>query len=278
MENVVTVLNSIISEAKLSTYFSNINFDDITKIHITICNKNNDWLGKVIPKSSNDKLTFELFIHQSIINDLQTAKDDKYNFAKSVIFHELYHINEMLITNKIIDIVALHDIKRDCTKSLLTNLGYLQWSEYYAHHNSSKHFKPSIHIAKHIEQAEVSLTILKETAEKENIATMFEFMYNNIEKFISSSVILAANYNCSHDSSYLKIIRRYEYSNLYAPFYNHINEIINYMDSLYNSYPEWINENVFLEVGEKLFSIIHSFNMTYSTNDLSDNFIFKLKE
>lgn len=46
------------------------------------------------------------------------------------------------------------------------------------------------------------------------------------------------------------------------------------MDTLYQTYPNWISEEQFLTIGKELFSIIHDYNMTYSTSDLSDNFIF----
>ena len=43
-------------------------------------------------------------------------------------------------------------------------------------------------------------------------------------------------------------------------------------------YPSWLSENQYIKLGKSLMKILEIYGITYSTDDLSDNFIFKLKE
>lgn len=275
MNKQIDIINSIISDVKSYDDFKDVSFDNIDKIHITIIDNAIKWLGKVVPSRLNDNLVFELFIQNSVIDDLFSGDENKILFAKSIILHELYHIKELTLTNKIIDIMPIYSIKKDCTMSLLLNLGYMQWSEYYAHFNSAKHYHSSTNIADSIYQSEISLTALKHQLDNESQVIMPEFMYDNINDFISKTIKLAAIYNQTHDDHFLEPIHEYNHRKLYQYHYKYIYTIISYMDKFYQTYPSWISEKSFLEIGKKLFSIINDYDITYSTSDLSDNFIFK---
>lgn len=278
MINDIDIINSVLLEAKSLEDFKNVPIDAIIRIHITILNKRNDWLGKIVPILYEGKLAFEIFIHQSVIDDLQSDENDKIGYARAVILHELYHLKEMSMTNNIIDVTLVHNIKRDCTFNLLNSLGYLEWGEYYAHFNSTKHYKGHNNMSDSIYQSEISLSVLSSKLDEENDVMMPEFMYDNIHSFISKSVIFAARYNCSQDESYIKNLRRYKNSNLYKAHYNYISDLIVYMDSLYQTYPNWISKSIFLDIGRRLFSIIHYYNITFSSDNLLDSFVFvKLK-
>lgn len=274
MNKQIDVINSIISETKSYNDFKDISFDNISKVHITIIDNAIKWLAQVVPSISNDNLVFELYIQNSVIEDLLSNDKNKFSYAKSIILHELYHIKEFTITNQIIDIMPIYNIKKDCTKSLLVNLGYTQWTEYYAHFNSAKYYCSSTNIADSIYQSEISLTLLKQQLDNEAQVKMYEFMYDNINKFIANTIKLAAIYNQTHDDSFLATIQKYNHEKLYQYHYEYIYTIISYMDNLYQTYPSWISGKYFLEIGKKLFSIIHDYGITYSTSDLSDNFLF----
>lgn len=74
---------------------------------------------------------------------------------------------------------------------------------------------------------------------------------------------------------------RKEFSDMYDEFpylekyfdlvYTHLNELI-------QTYPMWISEKEYITIGKILFQILDMNNIVFSTEDLSDNFIFKLRE
>lgn len=274
MNKPIDLINLIILEAKSYDDFKDITFDNIAKIHLTIMDNNIEWLGMTIPNISNNNLVFELYVQDTIIDDLFSKDEDKCMFSKSVILHELYHIKELVKTNNIIDIMPIYNIKKDCTRSMLINLGYKQWTEYYAHFNSAKYYCSNTTLSDVIYQSEITLSLIKQTIVDESQVQLFEFMYNNIAEFIATSIKFIAIYNESQDISYLKSLKKYEQNDLYINHYNYIHKIIPYMDELYHTYPTWVSEEKFLEIGKTLFSIIHEYGITYSTPDLSDNFIF----
>lgn len=274
MNKYIDIINKIISEAKMNADFKDVPLQNILKIHVTVIDNTVEWLGKIIPSNSNDIIVFELFLQKSVVDDLLSNDKNQSMFAKSIIFHELYHLKEIVLTNKTINIMPIYNITKDCTRSMLIHLGYTQWSEYYSHYNSAKFHYYIPELSECINQSEISLTLLKQTLEKEPDIQLLEFMYNNIKAFIARSIKFVAIYNQSKDNSLLESISKYKYGKLYLPHYNFILKMTTYMDNLYQTYPNWISEENFLIIGKELFSIIHDYNMTYSTSDLSDNFIF----
>jgi len=274
MYNLFDVIKSIITETKSHNDFKSVSFDNINKIHITVMDNNIEWLGMIAPSISNNKLVFELFVQNSIFEDLLSNDNDKKLYAKSIIIHELYHLKELSISNNKIDIMPIYNIKRNCTRSLLINLGYKQWTEYYAHYNSAKYYCPPVNLSNVIYQSEISLTVIKRELYNSQDIQLPEFIYKNIEDFISFTVKLAAIYNQSKNDDILNHLQKYKNNTLYMNHFNYIYKIISYMDNIYQAYPDWVSEEKFLVIGKRLFSIVHDYNITYSTNDLSDNFIF----
>lgn len=275
MNNQINIINSIINEAKSHDDFNDISFEKIIKIHITVIDKNIEWLARVIPASFDNDLLFEIYIQNFIIDDLLSDNNDKASYAKSIILHELYHIKELTITNRKINIIPIYSIKRSSTQAMIINLGYKQWSEYYAHYNSTKYYCPPVNLSNVIYQSEITLTVIKRQLDSSVDIQLPENMYNSIENFVSQVIKLAAIYNQSQNDNYLNDIQKYQNDTLYVHHYNFIYKIIAYMDNLYKTYPNWISEKQFLLIGKEIFSIIHDYNITYSTDDLSDNFIFK---
>lgn len=275
MDKQINIINSIINEAKLNNDFRDISFEKIIKLHITVIDKSIEWLGMVVPTSSNKDLLFEVYIQNFIIDDLLSDDNDKVLYARSIILHELYHIKELTLTNHKINIMPIYNIKRNSTRTMLINLGYKQWSEYYAHYNSAKYYCPPVNLSNVIYQSEITLTVIKNQLDNSVDIQLPENMYNSIENFVSQVIKLAAIYNQSKNDNYLKNIQKYQNNVLYSHHYNFIYKIISYMDSIYKDYPNWISEDQFLLIGKEIFSIVHDYNITYSTDDLSDNFIFK---
>ena len=76
-------------------------------------------------------------------------------------------------------------------------------------------------------------------------------------------VLLEEFQGCYSDYAYTKV---------------YFKSIYDYLSTLIDNYPNWISENSYIEFGKMLLSIFEINNITYSTEDLSDNFIFKKKE
>lgn len=274
MNKQIDIINTIISEAKTYDDFKNVSLENILKIHVIVIDNDIEWLGKIVPNDSDGSIIFELFLQNSVIDDLLLDDNKKSLLAKTIILHELYHLKEITFTNKFINIMPIYNIVKDCTRSMLIYLGYTQWSEYYSHYNSAKYHYSLPELSDCINQSEISLTVLKQTLDNNPQVQLPEFMYNNIKSFIAKIIKFTAIYNQSKDDFFLESVKKYKYDTLYLSHYNYILKMIPYMDTLYKTYPDWLSEEDFLIIGKELFSIIHDYNITYSTSDLSDNFIF----
>lgn len=275
MNNLVNTIQSILNDAQSQDDFLDYPLTVISKIHITIIDRVGDWEAKITPIVLHGKLNFELYIKSNIVEYLNSKDIEQNKYGKSIIFHELYHVKEFLITNHAIPLMPIYDIIRNSTHSMLLYLGYIQWTEYYAHFNSTKYYQPTSDDIR--ESAELIAEILSTI--KMGIDTYAEYqlpegLFKGINLFISQTVILSARYNQTHDKSYMIQPQSIKSATDFKKQYNYINQIILYMDNLYQTYPAWISEEKFLEIGKTLFSIIHEYGITYSTPDLSDNFIF----
>lgn len=254
MNKQIDIINTIISEAKTYEDFKGVPLENIIKVHITVRDDNIEWLGKIIPSSSNNDIDFELFLQNSVINDLLSNDSSKSLFAKSIILHELYHLKEITFTNKFLNIMPIYNIVQDCTRSMFIYLGYTQWSEYYSHYNSSKYYYSLPELSDCINQSEISLTVLKQALDNKSQVQLPEFMYNNIRSFIAKAIKFAAIYNQSKDNSLLESIKKYKHGKTYLSHYNFILKIIPYMDVLYQTYPNWISEEQFLAIQSSFFT------------------------
>lgn len=275
MNESINIIKSIISETQQLKDFQNIPLEIIVRIHITIIDKTEQWLAKVIPIESGNYLQFELYIKTEILEQLYSSDEAERMLGKSVILHELYHVKEFILTNRKIDLMPIYNIAKVDTHSLLLNLGYIQWTEYYAHFNSSKYYRePPVDIKEFAKLSHESIDIINGYINLNKECQMKECVFDLIKIFIEYTVKLSARYNQTHDQSYILSLQPIAEDITYVKHYEYIKEIISYMDHCYQTYPDWVSENKFLEIGKNLFSIVNSYGITYSTDDLSDNFIF----
>ena len=275
MDTLINTIQSVLDEAQLQKDFLDYPLIVISKIHITIIDRIGDWEAKIIPAVSSGKLNFELYIKRNIVEFLYSKNIEQKMYGKSIIFHELYHVKEFLITNNAIPLMPIYNIIRNSTHSLLLYLGYIQWTEYYAHYNSTKYYQPySDDIKESIELVDDILTTIKHGIDIYDEYQLAEGLFKGINIFISCTIILSARYNQAHNESYMILLQSIHNETAFDRQYKYIRKMILYMDNLYQTYPTWVSEEMFLEIGKTLFSIIHDYGITYSTPDLSDNFIF----
>jgi len=270
--------NIIIDIIKTFSKQINLDFDLICRIHIIVLDKSIEWMGKVNPVVYNDTLCFELFLQYDLLNDIISLDNDKTYKQKNIILHELFHCKEMSITSSHVNWKKLYfHPPIDTTKLLLFDTAIHQWSEYYAYYNSSQYYSRDINILKYLFDIEVTTgalhLLLIEQSTMNDIQINNDTM-DNITKFIHNFIMFIANYNSTKDVKCQKVLEYIKCSSIYHKYYPYFTDLIYYMDTLYNTYPEWVSESAFIEIGYKLFSFIQINHITYSTNDLSDNFIF----
>lgn len=253
--------------------FDNLSFKDINKIDIVM--PNSDFCGKIDPFYISDNLLFNFLFDQNVVNNLQSSDMEIRDKAISIILHELYHYKEITLTaNNINYHKLIFDNNYYNTYTMVLALGYKQWSEYYAYYNSAKFYQRDIIFDNVIKQSWTTLQAMRDMLLKNDTVQMpFQF-YLNIKNFISNAIMFVAQYNNSLNPKYLQLIQQYKNNTYYSKHYEYIMDLIEYMYSLYNSYPTWISESKFIQIGKYLLNILQRYDITYSTNDLLDNFIF----
>ncbi len=254
--------------------FKDISFERIQKIMIVPPNSN--FRGKIIPHYITGKLIFDLLLDKNATTNLSSNDINSRNESLAIIFHELYHYKEALITSKNIDYHKLiFDDNYSDTYTMVLSIGYKQWTEYYAYYNSAKYQIRNILFDNCVLQSWTSLQAMHNMLlDTETIQMPFSF-YENIKHFISNAIMFTAQYNYLANSQYLTSICKYKNNKDYSKHYEYIIELIPYLRNLYNSYPNWISEAKFIEIGKYLLNILHRFNIEFSTKDLSDNFVYK---
>lgn len=273
-------IQNVINYIKVYAKQIDLDFNLIYRIQLVIHDKGCVYEGKINPITINDTLHFELFIQQNVLNNLLSENADKVIFSQNVIQHELYHCKEMSITSAYIDWHTLYFLSTmTTTKSLLLDTAVHQWSEYYAYYNSSKNYERDIKIIDYMSSANASLKVLyNKLIENPNMSEIqiINSFITNIISFIHISITLIAHYNSTHSKKYMKELDYIRRSTQYSEYYSYLKDLSYYMHSLYITYPKWVSEDAFVELAYKLFSFIHINNLTYSTKDLLDNFMFKL--
>lgn len=259
--------------AQTNCDFNNLSFKDINKIEIVI--PNSDFCGKVDPFYINNSLLFDFMFDQDVINNLQAPNIRTRDKATSIVMHELYHYKEITITaNNTNYHNLIFDNNYSNTYTMVLSLGYKQWSEYYAYYNSSKYYQRNIIFDNVIRQSCATLQSMHNILYKNDIVQMPFQLYLNVKNFICNAIMFVAQYNYCLNSEYLKLIQKYQNDIYYSKHYEYIITLIEYMSNLYDSYPNWVSESKFIQIGKFLLNIFQRYNITYSTNDLSDNFKF----
>lgn len=273
--------NDFVSTVKTLAEHIGLDFSAINRIHVAIYESLTAWKGKVDTVNINGKLCFEIFFQQHVIYDydydLDSDNTDKKLLAKSIILHELFHCKEMLTTSLCTDWENLYFHKPiNTTRLWLFDSAIHMWGEYYAYFNSSKYYERNVNLIDVLSTSNAELKVLHNEFSKtpviDNIQIPTSFM-RHIDAFIHRCIMLVAYYNSTHKRKYLKEFKHIENSPIYQNYHPYLKDLSHYMDFLYITYPNWISESAFVELGRKLFSFIRINSLTYYTTDLSDNFI-----
>lgn len=266
-KNIINFIQSLCKEINLD---SNL----IKRINITIYDETNEWIGKVNPIYIENQLCFEILLQKDIIDNLQSSDYTKAQKSKSVIMHELFHCIEMATSsNNIEDWRNLYfHLPITTTRLLFLDTALHQWSEYYAYYNSAKIAERKVELSQKICTVDACNTVLYQEIQNNNLPNIQipPTFHENYISFIHLCIQLVAHYNSTHNKIYIQEINQYSRSSLYQYYYPYIKDLANYMDNLYQTYPNWISEGALIELGYKLFSFIKIHNLWFTTSDLSD--------
>lgn len=216
---------------------------------------------------NTNPITFDIFLCETIVKCI-SIPNEKYDFAKAVILHEIFHCKEINITSQIIG-NKYYFIRTESTYLFVLRIGMQQWSEYYAHFNSSIYHQTKTRIDETSKDIEAYMTVFGEKLHDEKILQMPEAFLIKIEEFIRSVIIAVAQNNQLGNE---KLTVRNSYINGY------IIDISIFMKQKYLEYPTWIFINNFINIGKEFMKFMYNYHIDYSTDDMSDNFIFKYIE
>lgn len=213
-------------------------------------------------------ITFDILLYETIVKCI-SIPNKSYDFAKAVILHEIFHCKEISITSQIID-NKFYFTRTDSTYLLLLRIGMQQWSEYYAHYNSSVYYRTNPKLDESAKDIDAYMTVFSEAMHNENIEIQMpeEFLLK-MENFIRSVIIAVAQNNQLGNE---KITTHNVYLN------NYVFNVSIFMKQKYSEYPTWVSLQNFVDIGKKLMRFLHNYHIGYTTEDLSDNFIFKFIE
>lgn len=190
---------------------------------------------------------------------------------KNIILHELYHIEDMIILNKITNIYDMIDKGKKCTstRELLIGMAIHEFGEYYAYHNIPEFDITKEGFEKSVYEADVNLTAMKLFGIDHNVMKLPESAKIELWNFISKNIIICANDNKSngifeefYDNLKIKYIGLYEYAR----------SINLFMTSELENYHKNANEEFYLKVGKKLVSLFNKYGLNFGASDYSDNF------
>ena len=272
-QNKLDILNKWIEEIKF----------DKNLIHSIIFIADKSLYGTTMPNIVNGTINFIIEISDDIVPYICEVQDETDKFiAKSVFQHEIFHFKEILFLynsnllptpNPIND-----DFPMNTTYNYLYDSAIKLWSEFYACYENYKinpwHEIPNIEIDVNI--LNKCIIYLSDSIIKYKEIKMHKEILQYSYTLWYHMVSLMAVYMQNKEPLLLK-----EFQDCYSDYpytEEYFKSIYGYLLNMIEHYPNWISEDNYIEFGKKLLSIFEINGITYSTNDLSNNFIFKKKE
>lgn len=215
--------------------------------NIIICNDGN--FGLVVP-DYQQPLKFNIWFSKYTVLFVYNAMLNKVSYGKSIIFHELQHCKEILITNAKIDIERIDEPESYNLTNHYLYLGYHQWSEYYAYYHSAvicpatfKNVDKFPNIVKDIE-------IFKSYKPYDAVIVHKTHYQNNIEPFVRNAIVLISHFKSGINSDAERILKEFMSINENIKIY--FDRIIQEFDGFYQNYPKNISYSNFIKLGKVL--------------------------
>lgn len=205
--------------------------------------------GLVVPNYQLP-LNFNIRFSKYPILFVFNTKLNKVLYGKSIIFHELQHCKEILITSTKVDIGQID--RPECYS--LTNhylyLGYHQWSEYYAYYHSAFIYPAAIKSVDKFHDILKNIEIFKSYKSYDAIIIHETHYQSNIEPFVRNAIILISHLKAGVNSDAERVLK--EFISIDENIKIYFDIIIQLFDNFYQNYPENVSYNNFIELGESL--------------------------
>lgn len=245
----------------------------INELHIIKYDDSLGFYGKVNPIIVNNTLKFNIIYTDIVITWFYNKNSNKYIYAKSIIYHELYHLKEMCYTSKNVPQSILFLDENMSTHDVILCFALHQWSEYYAYRYSSKINTESFNLKNNIIDAYANLSVCSDHAKDNTTVSIPPEMEEKISKFISKCIREIAFYHETGDIKFIDQINQYKDS--YPNEYNYFIFLEKLLLQKWSEYESKISKEWLLDFGKSLYYIYKLYHLDFSTDDLSDNFIFK---
>lgn len=235
----------------IASYISKFSFDiglDTSTIRNIIIANLNDTAARVEEPQTVQRV-FDIFINEYLIWYLHDEKLSKEVYSEAVIKHELFHcidtLNMLHINRNIIDKPL------DNYDDLCLSIGYYQWSEYFAHYNSSKIFPSDIiKLQTDYQPLYKSIRTFKEACICSIDSPHFELYNKHINLFIQKIIILLANMNSIESQIHIVELEKYKsIDNSVREYIDNVNSILNH---IYMTYPKLLSYETFRMLGKTL--------------------------
>ena len=187
-----------------------------------------------------------------------------YSFAYHKVHHEMCHVQDYETICKHMDGNLLSD---DCPheyglNSLYFVNGYKFFGEYISYRNCFDSYSeqyPRYDLLSQEAQIEIVIQRLQETYDKESEIRLFIFnkTIEDISKPIYDLCKSIGYFHASNDDLFLKNIDLVKSKSISK----YINNLVEKLDKLYSSYPNWISYEKYIEMGKLFFSIFDKFEI-----------------
>lgn len=226
-----------------------------------------------------NKIYFDIELSDDLLPYLTLIPDSTQTFmAKAVFQHELFHCVER---RKLYEEQIFH--KHDpfnksstvsTTYDFLLDEAIVLWSEFYACYHNRKlniwHEVPNgaeditatLSWIKAVLQYAQQSNAMEFSVPEDFLKTLHTFWYNMIS-------VIALHIHSNEDI----LIQDYVKDTVITQYFN---KLYDYLAKKLQNYPVWLSESNYLEFGKLLMSIIELYHLTYSTDDFSDNFVFRI--
>lgn len=260
----------IIDFVKTHPLFQDFDFNTISKIYLFESDKDNkNVYGRVEPLSSNP-LTFKVLLCSNILMTFQ-----KSNRSKSVVLHEFCHCYEIVTTSNLFDFYEKYKRPQCDTRQIIFATAIECWGEYFAYYFSAKFHEESFNLNSQIKALYTYKKALSTCYKHNEEVPYTDDLWNTLIALIRKTVFLVACYNSTKEIKYAEQLHLFNSISQKTLFDDYFSDITNYFTELYNTYPIWVSEEKYIEIGRKLFSVIKCIDLDFSTPDLSDSGVLK---
>ncbi len=258
------------------SFFNELNFDirNIDSIHI-IHNKASYGTTKYYVK--DNQIFFIIELSDDIIPFISNIQNSLDTFkAKSIVQHEICHcmeIKQLYDSNCLGNENPLNkNFEINTTYNYLYSEAVNIWSEFFAcyHNRKINEWHECPNVEDDLIQLNKWISATKYYLDNHEDIQLCEDMLKFLHTFWYHMVSLIAVHLHNYEDMLINDYKSTEYN--YIPEYFEF--IYQYLKAYLDFYPTWLSEDNYIKFGKSLMKILELNLITYSTDDLLDNFIF----